>query len=317
MLLRLLFALVATLSSLVAQTAPCLSFNDSNPNSNGSVTGFGFGGPNTRAWQVSPSSPITIESVRLFTANTLLATAYMTVEIWSDVNSLPGARLAGGTWRVDQSLLNRWQGANLDAPVAISGAQRFWIVWIDPGFSEFPIETGGLTLPVATRSGTVWTAQATQSALKVRLYCNRLDDIGIGNNGGSCLGTNGVYPSAFTNHEPTITNSLFSVEGTGLLPGAACFMILGVQPGWPVVPIPLLPAGCTQNVDLFESYFGFAGTSNVRGPTAAGHVRFALPIPNDPGLVGGFIACQIAGFDTATGAALPLVTTNGITIIVR
>ena len=316
MLRRLLFALAATISTLAAQTAPCLSFNDTNQNSNGSVTGYGFGGPNTRAWQVSPTSPITIESVRIFTANTLLATAYMTLEIWSDVNNLPGARLAGGTWRVDQSLPRRWQGVNLDAPVVNSGSQRFWIVWIDPGFSEFPVETGGLTLPVATRSGTVWTSVAA-SALKVRFNCNRLDDIGIGNNGGTCLGTNGVYPSAYTNQEPTISNSLFSVEGTGLLPGAACFMILGVQPGWPVVPIPLLPAGCTQNVDLFESYFGFAGTSNVRGPTAAGHVRFALPIPNDPGLVGGFIACQIAGFDAATGASLPLVTTNGVTIVVR
>lgn len=316
MLLRLALALYATLASLAAQTAPCSSFNDTNLNASGNVTGYGFNGPNTRAWQITPTSAITIESVRIFTANTLLATAYMTVEIWSDVGNLPGARLAGGTWKVDQSLLRHWQGVNLDNVVSVSGASKFWVVWIDPGFSEFPIETGGLTLPVATRSGTVWTAQAA-TALKVRFFCNKLDDLGVGNNGGSCLGTNGGYPAAFTNHEPTIGNTLFSVEGSGFLSGTACFMVLGVLPFWPATPLPPLPAGCTQNIDLFDSFFAFAGTSNVRGPTAQGHVRFALPIPNDPGLVGGFVGCQVAGFDAATGASLPLVTTNAVMITVR
>jgi len=319
MLKHLLLAVLATIASLAAQTAPCLSFNDSNNNSNGSVTGFGFGGPNTRARQVTPVAPVTIESVRLFTANTLLATAFMNVEIWSDVSNLPGVRLAGGTWKIDQSLPRHWQGANLDAPVALGGGQKFWVVWMDPGFSEFPIETGALTLPVATRSSptAAWVVAATPSALKVRFYCNRLDDIGIGNNGGSCLGTNGVFPAAFTNHEPTVGNALFSIEGTGFLSGTACFMILGVQPAWPSIPLPVLPAGCQQNADLFDSYFGFAGTGNTRGPTANGHVRYLLSIPNDPGLVGGFIGCQVAGFDTATGAAIPLVTTNAVTVVIR
>ena len=79
----------------------------------------------------------------------------------------------------------------------------------------------------------------------------------------------------------------------------------------------MLPAGCQQNADLFDSYFGFAGTGNTRGPTANGHVRYLLSIPNDPGLVGGFIGCQVAGFDTATGAAIPLVTTNAVTVVIR
>jgi hypothetical protein len=319
MLKKLLLAAFATIASLAAQTAPCLSFNDSNNNSNGSVTGYGFGGPNTRAWQITPTAPATIESVRLFTANTLLATAYMTVEIWSDVANLPGVRLAGGTWKIDQSLPRHWQGANLDASVAFGTGQKYWLVWIDPGFSEFPIETGALTLPVVTRSSptAAWVTAASGSALKVRFYCNRLDDLGIGNTGGSCLGTNGVYPAAFTNHEPTVGNTLFSIEGTGFLSGTACFMILGVQPFWPSIPLPVLPAGCQQNADLFDSYFGFAGTGNTRGPTANGHVRYPLSIPNDPGLVGGFIGCQVAGFDTATGAAIPLVTTNAVTVVIR
>ena len=304
-------------SSLSAQTPPCESFNDTTSTTSGALSAFGFGGPNTRAWQVVPTNTYTIQSVRLFTGNsTLSGDRYMTVEIWSDVNNLPGARLGGGTWKIDQTMPLRWQGANLDQSIAVNPNTKIWVVWIDPGFSEIPVESGGLTLLTATRSGVTWTA-VTNTAPKVRLFCNLLDDLGVGNNGGPCLGTNGAYATAFTNYEPTIANTQFSIEASGFLPGQAALMALGVIPGFPVVPLAIQPPGCTQNTDVFDSYFAFTGTSNVRGPTAAGHVRYSLSIPNDPGLVGGFVALQVACFDTASGASLPLVTTNAVTLVIR
>lgn len=311
-LLTVLFA-----SAVAAQTPPCLAFNDVNATTSGSLTGFGFAGPNTRAWQITLASGLSVQSVELFTGNsTLSGDRYMTVEVWSDTNNLPGARLAGGTWKITQSLPLRWQGANLDQTVTAPSGAKIWVVWIDPGFSEIPVETGGLALPVATRSGSTWTA-ATGTALKVRLFCNQLDDVGLGNNGGPCLGSNGAYAVAFTNQAPTNGNALFAIEGTGFTPGQGAFMILGITPNWPAVPWPFLPAGCTQNIDLLDSYFGFTGTSNVRGPTAAGHVIFGLPIPADPGLVGGFVSLQIAGFDPLATASLPVVTTNAVTVVVQ
>lgn len=311
-------ALACLLPALAAgQTLPCEARNDANTTVTTSITAYGFGGPNTNAWQIIPAGASVVLGVRLFTGNTQLSgDRYMTVEIWDDLGGLPNQRLGGGTWKISAALGTAWQGANLDAPVVLNTGTPVWIVWIDPGFSTPPVEPGGATGPTATRSGGTWNLALTDAAPKVRLFCSLLDDTGVTPFGPFCAASTGRIGTLFANRAPAVGNADFAFEGSGFGAGALTILVFGFDPTFTSAALPELPAGCALNTDVVAATFGLAGAGNVRGPAADGHVFAPLGIPAAPALVGTFLAAQLAGNDPGLAAPLPFSTSNALRIVV-
>ncbi len=310
----LLLSAALLVVSAAAQTPPCASLNDGNNVVSGALSSFGFGGPNRRAWQFTPATALGIASARIFTGNTTVSSQlnFMTLEIWSDSGAnLPGTRIAGGTWAISVPRGNAWQGCDFDQPISMSAGVPYWIVWIDPGFSTIPVGNGGTTLPTA--NGSPFTTLAP-SALKFRLYCTALDDANVAVLGSGCAAASGNYGSTFTNWTPNLGNSNFTLEGSGFPSGAAAILVVGVTPGFPSLPIPGAGAGCNLESDILFYLEGTTGIGNVRATTALGHVKFAIPIPNDPGLLGLIVTAQLAAVDLASPNPLPVVVGNGLSL---
>jgi hypothetical protein len=310
-------ALLALVASLPAQTSPCDSLNDANTLTSGSITSFGFAGPNYNAWQYTPSNALVPRAIRLYTGNTGLS-GFMTLEVRNSdpATNLPGARVGGGTWLISAALGDTWQGADFDAIFVLQAGTPYWFVWSDPGFSTVPTEPGGVTLPWANSSnGTAWAA-GTASALKFRLYCSLLDDQNVVTVGNPCATAGGALGSEFTNQAPTVGNPDFALEGTGFPGGALAFLAVGLNPNYVASPLPGFPSGCMQYTDVLNAAAGNAGTGNVRSASALGHVTFPLPIPTTPSLVGLFLGTQLAGLDIASAAPIPFVTSNGLQLTV-
>ena len=111
-----------------------------------------------------------------------------------------------------------------------------------------------------------------------------------------------------TNEEPRLGNTDFFVEGSGYPSGTQAFMIVGTDPGFTTIPLsPPLPPGCSLHSDVVLTISGA-----VRTGVEAGHLAFALPIPQDPALAGAFISTQMAALDMAAQASFPVVTSNAL-----
>jgi hypothetical protein len=315
MIVRLLPALL--LGALAAQGTPCFSLNDANTTTAGTITTYGFSGENASAWQFTPTVSNSVLAARIFTGNTALSgNRYMTVEIWSDVAGTPGARLAGGTWKIAAALGNAWQGANLDLPAILTANTPYWLVFVEPGWSTVPHEPGGLTVPTVVRSNAGWTVLVSE-APKFRLYCSFLDDGNVAVVGGPCPSSAGRLGTAFTNQQPLVGNLGFAIEGTGFASNAPAVLVLGLVQGFPPTPVPGLPPGCLQHTDVGFSTFALTGTGTTRGPTAAGHVHYLVGIPGgNPGLAGLFVGAQLVSLDAGSAAPLPFVTSNGLGITI-
>ncbi len=314
------FLVVAVLAAPIsAQTPSCFGLNDQNTSVGNVITGYGFGGPNTHAWQITPTATMVIQAVQLCTGNTqLTGSRFMTVELWSDdpTNQTPLQRLGGGTWQIAAGLGTAWQGANLDQVVVLQQGVPCWVVWTDPGWSVFPNEPNGLGVPTVRRSGAAWTLLASQAA-KVRLFCTPLDALGVVPTGLPCAQANGALGTLFTNQDPVVGNAAFVLEATGFAGNALAVLVLGSNPLWPSVPLPGFPAGCMQHTDALVTTFAITGTGNTRGPTALGHLPFPLPIPGNGALVGMFAAAQVAAFDAGATAPIPFAVTNGLRLTLR
>ncbi len=304
-------------AALVAQTPPCFSANDQNTNVSNLIYSFSLAGPGVVAWQITPPASLTAEAIRIFTANTYASSvgAFMTLEIWSDNPTspgLPGARLAGGTWQ--HNAVVSWQGADLDAPVALQGGTAYWVVLTEPGWSTVPIEPGGTGLPGARLQGGVWQAQ-TASALKVRLFCGPLDDQGVVPFGPGCVSSGGALASLFGNQAPVVGNPDFRIEGSGLPAGAPVLGVFGLVAGFPSVPI-TGTNNCYLNTNWDLAIADVVGTGNVRAASAAGHVTLAIPVAANPALVGFYFSAQLVALDAASAQALPFVASNGLQVTV-
>lgn len=316
-MIRSLLVAMCTTAIVVAQTPPCLSLNDGNNTVGTSISSYGFAGPNTVAYQITPSVSTAAFAVQLFTGNTSLAPGFQTLELWDENPStgLPNVRLAGGTWQIAPGLGVSWQGANLDQIVPLVQGTNYWLVWVDPGFGRLPYEPGGVTTAFARRSGAAWSLQATPQAPKYRIFCNYLDGLSVSTNGLPCSSAANQLGSAFTNETPNNGNAAFKVEGTGFPVGALAVFVVGWDPLFVSSPLPGFPTGCSQNTDALASTFGFTGTGNVRANLtvgASGHVTFPFAIPTDPGLVGLFFGTQIAALDATNAAPIPFVMSNAV-----
>ncbi|MCB9876231.1 MAG: hypothetical protein H6835_01405 [Planctomycetes bacterium] len=317
MILRL--SIVAALSTLLsAQTPPCISFNDANTSTTGSLTAYGFAGPNAYAWQFTPAQPLVLQSAQVYTGNTFLTgSGFMTLEIW-DTNFIftPGQRLGGGTFRSEISLGVDWHGANFDTPVVCNAGQTYWLVWREPGFSETPEEPGGVQATTCSWNGSSWQTQATSWAPKWRGFCGLLDAQGVTPIGLGCGTSQGALPGMFTNHAPTIGDTDFTLEACNFPAGSIGACVLGTDPSWVSFLIPGGPVGCELHTDLAYVPVVTTGTgANERAQHStgyAGHVVFPFPIPNVPALAGAIFNSQFAILDLPSGAPLPFVVSNGL-----
>lgn len=311
--------------TLAAQTPPCISANDSTTvNTGGTITPTSFAGPNGHGWQFTPTQTMVLFSAEIFTENLFLTNrGFMSLEIW-DMNFIftPGQRLGGGTFEADPSLGLGWHGANFDAPVTLNAGQSYWFVWIEPGFSELPVEPGGITATYVRRSGSSWLTQAASSAPKWRGYCNLLDGAAVTPVGFGCATSAGTLPGMMTNYEPTVGNLDFQLEASGFLPGSLGLMILGTNPAWGSLPVPGAP-GCSLHTDSLATALVSTGTGNESAsqfpgsPGFSGHCVFPLGIPGNPALSGMVIGSQFAMIDLALGTPLPLVFSNGLQFTIQ
>ena len=299
----------------LSQTPACVSLNDLTTANSGAVTGFAFAGPESLAWQFTPPQNIVIESAQIYTRNQFLARD-MVLEIWSDNNNLPLARLGGGAWKILTTAPADWHGTNFDAAVPLGQGLSYWLVWIEPGTSLIPVEPGGNSRPSARQSGGGAWLQRTADAPKFRLFCNQLDAMNVTPSGPSCSSPVGLAV-AHTNQAPTVGNANFLLDACGLRPATPALMLVGFQNGWSPVPLPGGPPGAFFNVDPFMLVTGTTGSGNVRSTTGSnGHVFFPLPIPGVPQLVGLYVGLQVAALDSSFAVPLPFVTTNGLRLTI-
>lgn len=315
--------LVAGLAgALAAQTPPCISLNDASTSVSTTITAFGFGGPGVNAYQFIPTTSLVLQSAQIFTASTPFGSprGYQTLEIWdNNFIGLPQTRLGGGTWQNQPTTPTApaWQGANFDALVVLQANQVYWLVWRESGGNVLPYEPAGTPAVTARFTGGQWQLQANSQNIKWRGFCSLLDGaytqaVGIG-----CLATTGRIPGAFTNNEPTIGNANFQFEASGFASGTVGLAILGINPSWVGVPIPVAPPSCYLYADpqvLLTVPVGTGNEQAVHTTGCAGHCWIDGPIPANPSLAGTIIDAQFAGLDFASTAPLPFVSTNGVRV---
>lgn len=302
---------------LMGQTTPCLAYNDVGFNIPSAIYG-GQTNPGRVAWLVPAPSTIVVQSLTILVRNQYPTQRgqYLTLELWTDdvATGNPGTRIAGGSWKSSTQLM--WQGTNLDLPVAMQGGSSYWVVLTEPGWTSVPSDLQGATaFPLKRFYNNTWNADPP-SALRVRFHCNLLDQQGASPFGPACASTVGRLGTVFTNEVPLIGNADFRVEGSGFPAGSLCFVVLGVIPVFPSVPIPGT-ASCFQNTDSFTSLVGTTGLGNVRQQTTDGHYALPIPVPGNTSLTGLFFAAQMAAFDPGSTAALPIVTSNALRITVQ
>lgn len=307
---------------LAAQTPPCISLNDATNSVGTSISAFGFAGPGVNAYQFTPTTSLVLFAAQIYTASSVFTPprGYQTLEVW-DTNFvfLPQSRLGGGTWQNQGTnpLAPTWQGANFDFPVTLAANQTYWLVWRESGGNLLPYEPGGTQAVYARFSGGTWQLQASGQSIKWRGFCGLLDGAGVTNVGQGCGASSGTIPSAFTNTPPTVGNAFFQFEASGFAAGTIGLAILGSNPSWAPVPLPIAPAGCTVNADPQVVATVSVGTGNqqaLHSVGCAGHCWFDLPLPNDPLLLGFVLDAQFAGLDAGSTAALPFVFTNGVRV---
>ena len=314
---------LALAMSIAAQT-PCASSNAANASVTGNLTGV-TGQPNVFAFKVTlPTTAY--KAIQIFTGNASFPAGFMQLELWPNdpTTNMPLARHAGGTWRIDASLGNAWQGTNLDLDIVPSAP--YWIVWTEPGLSTEPIEPSGFVFPAAQRIGSTWTLLPQPRALKVRLFCQWLEQPNvtippgcpINGRGCACPTSTGYWGTLFTNQQPAVGNLSFALEGTGFLPGALAF--LGVDPTDSSSLASGFPQFCAAYPGNPQFLFGSTGTgdvlSNWATTGASGHSTFPLPIPPNAALSGLIARAQLAVYDPTLTAPLPFTLSNGLRIVV-
>ena len=313
-------------SPLTAQL-PCESLNDATNNAAGVITGLQSGGLVTSAWKITPQNNVTVQSLKIWCGHnyfTQVMSGYQrdpvwTLEIFDDTGvwsghasvSLPGQRLGGGKWQIIDGAGPKWQGTNLDAPVSMTAGTSYWVLWTDPGWSNPPIQSGGTTYVDSWRlyNGT-WT-QLGSEALKLRMYCNLLEDSGVQPSGTPCPGSTNQLGTMFTNTVPSFTNNAFALEGSGFLPGQFGLTVFGLIPNFPGYAFPGLPTGCLIYTDAFSTGGGITGTGQM-----SGHMFMPVPLPSNSALINIVFTAQFGVFDNGLSTAIPMTTSNRLTLTV-
>jgi hypothetical protein len=299
-----------------AQTPRCQGFNDQTNSVSNAITPAALNGPTSRAFRFTASCTQPLRSARLFTSAPNRSFA-MSLEIWSDnaATQLPLARLGGGTCVLPLAQPTAWYGVNFDVPVPVTANGSYWLVWIDPGFLQTPYETGGVDLlPGARFSGGSWIAD-TARELKLQLFDVLLDDFGVSTQPDACASSQGKLGTIFTNELPARGNVNFAIEGTGFTPGAPAVLFLGIIPSFGQVPL-AGTNGCFLHNELTASLSTSVFTGVLRSTTPSGNLLLPFPIPNFPPLQGQVVTAFFAAIDAGSAFPLPVVTSNGLQLVV-
>jgi len=301
-----------------AQSAPCISDNDSTNAATSAFFGIFNNAPGVFGWQITPQITTTAAAMRVYTGNNYMSQTgnFAKLDIYDEVGGLPGQSLGSGTFRLQPGF--SWLGCNFDRQIPLQSGTNYWIVMTEPGWTNAPLQSfGGNNLPMYRYNGitNTWSPMNAPEALKYRIYCSPLDSQGVVSSGAACAYTTGSIGTAFTNAAPTINNANFQIEGSGFTPGLPVIGVGGITPGWPSVPLPGAP-GCFVNSSPDVLFSLQAGVGNVRATQPDGHVELQIPIPNNGALTGYFLSFQLAAFDTLSSAALPFVTSNGLHVTI-
>lgn len=316
MLIRATSLAVALLTAapLTAQTPPCDSLNDANDTVRAILS---FTGLQTWGYQIKPTASITVRAIHIYTENRFQPGKHMSLAIYSHngPTQFPGNRLGRGTFVVDTTG-PKWQGSNLDRAVSLIRGETYWIVWEEPGGSQPPIQPQPATrVAVAKLNASGWAAGGFGAA-KYRLFCSLLDDATVIPSGPACAQGTGATGTVFTNHVPTVGNADFSVEATGYGASALGVWFLGANLAWVPLPLPGFPAGCTLNTDVIINIPSMTGAGPVTSVSTTGHAVLPLGIPNVPALSGAAIQGQFAALDLSASAPIPVVTSNGLKLLI-
>jgi len=315
---QLALIITATLAtaSLQAQTPPCESLNDQTNNAASVITLLNSQYLITSAWKITAQSSVTVQSMRIWCGHNYVGSLpsqrdpVWKLEIFTDGGAQPGQLLGGGKWQIIDGRPAFWQGTNLDTPVTLISGTVYWVLWTEPGWSNPPIQTSGTFVPTYRLVNGAWSSMNTE-AVKVRFFCNLLDEQGVVPAGAPCTGSNNNVGSLFTNEFPQVGNGRFSLEGAGFQPSVFGFMFFGVIPGYPSYPLPVLPPGCQVHTDVFATTSGVTGTGGM-----AGHVLFPIPLPNVPSFAGVYFSGQLGVLDLGLSAPLPMATSNALQITI-
>ncbi len=307
-------------AALHAQTAPCFSLNASNNNATRVFSAKSSAGPNSWALRWTPSQVLVAQAMTIYT-HSRYRDNFHSLEIWSDdsAKKVPLARIGGGTWVMPKGTPSGWYGTNFDRPIVLNKGRTYWLVWVEGGWSGIPSDFSSIkTLPLMRRVGNgAWQASSQAWGFKFRLFCSLLDQKTVSPIGKSCSGSTKAKPTTFTTQPPSIGNTRFRIEGTGVPSGAVSFLILGGKKNFQPVSLGTAAPGCWLNTDLVLLLLGKSGTGNQQANLrvgAANHVFFPLPVPADRNLVGAYLGVQIAVHDVKSKNPLPIVFTNGLRI---
>jgi hypothetical protein len=253
------FVALAVFPAHALAQSTCHALNDTTTFLNTVSTG--------NAWfalRVDLPASTTVSRVELFTGE---VTALHQVDLWSHDASTgkPLTLLGSGPFPIAPT--NAWQGADLAAPVALTGGQTYWIVWRAALGAQASLDLVG-TSPgplwtISVDSGTSWftPVQSNDRQWKYRLvgscvtpptsYCTA----GTTTNGCNALLTSTGTPSASATSGFVITAShvegqkqglfFYSLSGAQSQPWGAGSSFLCVQP--PSQRGPIATSGGTTN----------------------------------------------------------------------
>jgi hypothetical protein len=146
----------------------------------------------------------------------------------------------------------------------------------------------------------------------VRLYVNAP---GVTPIGASCVGSFGQFPVLGCKTPPAVPNASFALELHGAPPTVTCGLMLGANPSWQPLDLGIIGiTGCSLYVDALLTIGATTGIGDLF--RAEGTATFALPIPNDAGLHGGVLQCQVAILDANNGRPTTITMTNGLSVTI-
>jgi Lamin Tail Domain len=126
--------------------------------------------------------------------------------------------------------------------------------------------------------------------------------------GKSATGTAGK-PSIDTFGNPSLGSASFAITGSELVPSAPSVVVLGAVKiiAGVALPNPLFPKGVTLYVSPLMSFAMLTSTTGLG--------KLPLPIPADTSLSNIRLEWQLYNLDTKTGAAMPLVSSQGMSTL--
>lgn len=272
---RITFVSAILLACSAALPAQYCHSENGGPNFNNGVS---MGGPLLLGIKFTAPSALTVAAIEVFTGE---GSGTNTLAIWSHNAGLnqPLANLGGsGSWAM--SATNSWQGAALPAPVSLSSATIYWLVWSPVGGSQASVDNPGAGAVTQQYRGSFdgganWNGPFTFSdrPWKFRFTCGALPwqvnqpCAALSFNG---VLSNGLAPASLAvSSGATVTASLGGSTG---LPYDVGFTFLA-----PLIPSLLVtPGGQTVNLDITSSTLAFLLGGSFATPFAPATIPFIM-----------------------------------------